>query len=104
VIFEQNYLRQQMKTLIIHPGNRKQSAALKGFFKAFDIYFEEGKSSYDPKFVEMIRQGDNDLNAGKGIKVDIDNIFVEKVEKGLQDIERGNIRNYESVKSSFLNN
>ena len=90
-----------METLTIHPKNKKQSAALKGLFKAFDIRFEEVSSPYDGKFVEMIRQGDKDLIAGKGAKVDIDKLFIEKIEKGLQDIEDGKVLKYEEVKRYF---
>jgi len=61
-----------METLIVYPGNKEQLAALKAFMKAFKISFEEEKSPYDPEFVKMIKQGDEDLKAGKGEKVDID--------------------------------
>ena len=71
-----------MNSLIIYPKNKKQLAALKGLFKAFNIPFEVENSTYDPEFVKMIQQGDEELTAGKGINVDIDNLFVEKVEKG----------------------
>ena len=65
-----------METLIVHPKNKEQLSALKTFMKAFKISFEEdGKSTYDPDFVEMILQGDEDLKAGKGVKVDIDNLW-----------------------------
>lgn len=64
-----------METLIVHPENKEQLAALKSFMKAFKISFEEGKSPYDPEFVEMIQQGEQDLKEGKGIKVDIDNLW-----------------------------
>jgi hypothetical protein len=44
--------------------------------KAFKISYEENdKSTYDPEFVEMIRQGDEDLKAGKGVKVDIEDLW-----------------------------
>ena len=64
-----------MGTLIIHPENKKQLAALKTFMKAFKISFEEDKSTYDPEFVKMIQQGDEEVKAGKGVKVDIDNLW-----------------------------
>ncbi len=64
-----------METLIVHPDNKEQLAALKAFLKAFKIAFEEGKSTYDPEFVAMIKQGDEDIKAGKGVKVDIDNLW-----------------------------
>ena len=64
-----------METLIVHPDNKEQLTAMKAFMKAFKISFEEGKSPYDPEFVKMIKQGDEDLKAGKGVKVDIDNLW-----------------------------
>jgi hypothetical protein len=43
--------------------------------KAFKISFEEEKSPYDPEFVKMIQQGDEALKAGKGVKVDVDDLW-----------------------------
>ncbi len=37
-----------METLIVHPDNKKQLAALKTIMKAFKISFEVKKSSYSP--------------------------------------------------------
>jgi hypothetical protein len=39
------------------------------------IVHSEGESFYDPDYVEMIKQGDEDLKAGKGVAVDIDNLW-----------------------------
>jgi hypothetical protein len=64
-----------METLIVHPENKEQLVALKAFMKALKISFEKAKSPYDPEFVKMIQQGDEDLKAGKGVKVDIDNLW-----------------------------
>ena len=64
-----------METLIIHPGNKEQSDALKAFMKAFKISFEEDKDNYNPEFVAMILKGDEEIKAGKGIKVDTDNLW-----------------------------
>ena len=33
------------------------------------------KSPYDPKFVAEIKKGEQDLKAGKGVKVDLDNLW-----------------------------
>jgi len=77
-----------MTTLIIHPKNKKQFAALKGLFKAFNIPFEARESPYDPEFVKKIKQGDEDLKAGKGVIIDVDNLFVGKVEKGWKMLKR----------------
>jgi len=64
-----------MGTLIVHPNNKEQLTALKAFMKALKISFEEEKSAYNPEFVKMIQQGDEEIKAGKGVKVDIDNLW-----------------------------
>ena len=64
-----------MESLIVRPENKKQLAALKAVMKALNIPFEKDKSPYDPEFVKMIEKGDEDLKGGKGIKVDIDNLW-----------------------------
>lgn len=64
-----------MQTLIVHPENKEQLTAIKAFLKALKISFEEKKSGYDPEFVEMIKQGEEDIKARKGVSVDIDNLW-----------------------------
>jgi methyltransferase-like protein len=64
-----------MESLIVHPQNKEQLDALKTFMKAFKISFEEKEANYDPEFVAMVLQGDQDIKTGKGIKVDIDNLW-----------------------------
>jgi hypothetical protein len=64
-----------METLIVQPKNKEQLTALKAFMKALKISFKEEKSAYDPEFVKMIQQGDKDLQDGKGVKVDIDDLW-----------------------------
>jgi hypothetical protein len=64
-----------METLIVHPGTQEQLDALKALMKAFEIPFEAEKDEYDPEFVDMILKGDEEIKAGKGTKVDIDNLW-----------------------------
>ena len=64
-----------METLIVHPENQEQSDALKVFMKAFKIAYEEEKDEYDPVFVEMVLKGEEEIKAGKGTKVDTDNLW-----------------------------
>jgi nitrate reductase assembly molybdenum cofactor insertion protein NarJ len=64
-----------METLIVHPSNKEQLTALKAFMKALKISFEKKESPYDPEFVAMIKQGEEDLKNDKGIAVDIDNLW-----------------------------
>jgi hypothetical protein len=72
--FDKKYINLRMATLIVHPKDKEQLTILKTFMKAFKISFEEEKSPYDPEFVKMIKQGEEDLKAGKGVKVDIDDL------------------------------
>jgi hypothetical protein len=64
-----------MESLIVYLRNKKKLAALKTFMKAFDISFEETKSPYSAGFIEMMKQCEEDLKAGKGVKVDVDNLW-----------------------------
>jgi hypothetical protein len=64
-----------METLIVHPENKEQLAAIKAFMKALKISFEEKRASYDPDFVKMVQKGEADIKAGKGVSVDIDNLW-----------------------------
>lgn len=67
-------LIKNMKTsdiIIVHPGSDDKVEVLKAFLKALKIKFEipKSKSPYDPEFVAMIQQGDEDLKKGKGKKI-----------------------------------
>ncbi len=54
-----------METLIVHPGNKEQLAALKAFMKAFKISFEEKKSAYEPEFVAKIQESREQVKRGE---------------------------------------
>lgn len=54
-----------METLIVHPDNKEQLAALKAFMKAFKISFEDGKSTYDPEFVAKIQESREQIKNGQ---------------------------------------
>jgi hypothetical protein len=43
--------------------------------KALKIPFEVKKSPYDLEFVKMIKQGQKEFKAGKGVKVDLDALW-----------------------------
>ena len=54
-------------TIIAHPSTIEQVKALKAFVKALKIKFEintKEEKPYDPDFVEMVLQGDNDFENG----------------------------------------
>jgi hypothetical protein len=66
-----------MKSITIkaHPEDALQLKALKAFMLAMDIKFEiDAPPAYNPAFVEMIKQGEEDLKAGKGIKMTLDEL------------------------------
>ncbi|MFI5137053.1 MAG: DUF2683 family protein [Sphingobacteriales bacterium] len=54
-----------MGTVIAHPENKEKLAALKVFMKALKIRFEEGKSPYNPAFVEKIKRSEEDFKEGR---------------------------------------
>ncbi len=54
-------------TIIAHPTTSEQVAALKAFVKALKIKFEinnQDEKPYDPEFVGMVLQGDEDFENG----------------------------------------
>ena len=69
-----------MKTtgiIIAHPTSDDKLEALKAFMNALHIKFEvrkPGKSPYNPEYVDMILQGDKDLEEGKGEKITMEEL------------------------------
>lgn len=64
-----------METLIAHPKNKEQLAALKAFVKALKIDFTTEKSPYHPEFVAKIKRGEEQVKAGKGVKIAIEDLW-----------------------------
>jgi hypothetical protein len=64
-----------METLIVKPKTKEQLTALKAFIKALKIDFKSEKSPYDPKFVEKVLQGREDVKNGKGIKIATEDLW-----------------------------
>lgn len=64
-----------METLIAHPKNKEQATALKAFMKALKIDFETEKSSYNPEFVKDILQAREDIKNGKGVKIEVEDLW-----------------------------
>lgn len=58
-----------MTTLIMHPENKQQLAALKAVAKALNVSVET--SPYDPKFVAMIKKAQK----GKSVEVDPNDVW-----------------------------
>ncbi|WP_299587212.1 DUF2683 family protein [Mucilaginibacter sp.] len=94
-----------MNTLIIHPADKKQLAALKGLMKAFKIPFEVVESAYDPEFVAKIKESREQVKRGETrvvSELDIKNIFIDKIEKGLKDVEEGKVFDFKEAKQKFF--
>lgn len=64
-----------METLIAHPKNKEQLAALKAFVKALKIDFETKKSPYNPIFVKQILKAREDIKNGKGVKIAVEDLW-----------------------------
>ena len=68
-----------MKTadiIIAHPESADKFKALRAFMKALKIKFEvTNVDPYDPKFVDKILKGDQDIKAGKTTKIDMKDLW-----------------------------
>ncbi|WP_026903745.1 DUF2683 family protein [Pedobacter glucosidilyticus] len=66
-----------METLIVHPENKEQLAAIKAFMKALKISFEKKseESPYNPEFVQKILAGRDDIKNGKGVKINPEDLW-----------------------------
>lgn len=64
-----------METLIVQPDSKEKSDAIKAFMKALKISFKETKSPYNPEFVAKIKQGEEDIKAGKTRKISLDDVW-----------------------------
>ncbi len=68
-----------MEALTIHPKNKEQLVAIKSVLKALKIPFEKKESPYDPEFVYIIRNSENDRKNSIVLKTkdDIEKFFEE---------------------------
>ncbi len=64
-----------MGTLIVHPDNEEQLTAVKAVLNALKITFEEEESPYNPEFVKMILQAEEDIKNGKGVKIRTEDLW-----------------------------
>jgi hypothetical protein len=64
-----------METFIAQPKTKEQLMALKAFLKALKIDFKSEKSLYNPKFVEKILQGREDIKNGTGIRIATEDLW-----------------------------
>lgn len=64
-----------METLIVQPDSKEKSDAIKAFMKALKIPFEETTSPYNPELVAKIKQGEDDIKAGRTKKISLDDVW-----------------------------
>lgn len=65
-----------METLIIHPKNKEQLAAIKAFVKALKIDFTTKKGNYNEEFVKEVLRGVEERKSGKkGLEIDVDKMW-----------------------------
>ena len=64
-----------METLIIHPKNKEQLTALKAVAKAMKIDFKIEKSPYNPEFVAKVLRGSEQIKAGKGVIIALEDLW-----------------------------
>ncbi|MNJ93153.1 hypothetical protein D3C87_108320 [compost metagenome] len=65
-----------METLIIHPKNKEQLAAIKAFVKALKIDFTTKKEKYNEEFVKEVLDSVEEQKSGKpGLEIDVDKMW-----------------------------
>lgn len=64
-----------MEILTLHPKNKEQLNALKAFSKALKIDFGTEESPFNPEFVAKINRGQEQIKAGKVIKIVIEDLW-----------------------------
>lgn len=69
-----------MSTFVVHLETEAQEKAVKAVLEALQINFEQevDETEYiksSPAMVARIEQSEKDIKAGKGIKVDINNLW-----------------------------
>lgn len=65
-----------METLIVHPKNKEQLAAIKAFVKALKIEFTTKKDNYNEDFVKEVLEGVEERKSGKpGLVIDVNTMW-----------------------------
>ncbi len=63
-----------MTYLIVHPDNHDKLTAVKAVLKALKVDFDEAKTAYNSEFVAKIAEGEEDIKAGRTVKVTLDDL------------------------------
>lgn len=63
-------------TYIARPDSKAKEKALKAVFEALEITYEkkDDECSYNPEFIEKIKQGEEDLKAGRFTKMTLEEL------------------------------
>ena len=69
-----------MSTIVVHTETEEQEKAVKAALESLQVSFEEelDETEYinsSPEMVARIKQAEKDIAAGKGVKVDINNLW-----------------------------
>ena len=64
-----------MQTLIVHLDSKNKLTAVKAVLKALSVPFEEEKSAYTSEFKVKMKEGEEDIKAGRTVKVALDEIW-----------------------------
>jgi len=63
-----------MNYLIVHPDSQDKLTAVKAVLKALNVDFNEADAPYNPEFVAKIAEGEEDIKAGRTVKVTLDDL------------------------------
>ncbi len=64
-----------MNYLIVHPDNQDKLKAVKAVLKALKVEFNEAETAYSPEFIAKIAEGEEDIKAGRTVKVTLDDLW-----------------------------
>ncbi len=64
-----------METITVHPQTKEQLSALEIVLNAMNIPLKEEESPYNADFVAKIKRGEKAAREGKGIKVNVANLW-----------------------------
>ncbi|WP_262246281.1 DUF2683 family protein [Parapedobacter soli] len=64
-----------MGYLIVHPDTSEKLTAIKAILKALKVDFEESKTAYNADFVAKMKEGEEDIKAGRTVKMTLDELW-----------------------------
>jgi hypothetical protein len=65
-----------MEPIILYPKSKEHADLFEQLAKALKVPFEKKEESpYDPEFVDKIKKGEKAAREGKGLKIDVANLW-----------------------------